>query len=134
VIAVDLMEPAPAAWKTIVAEQKESLETVGLIGGRIVGQYLVDVQSRLRLYGLDGTPHGEVTLPGVGTVSGLAGREDSPTVWFAYSSPLAPMTIFPRRRSRAVDRVRCASAARIRAATRQSRASRRRRTAQGASS
>jgi len=94
VIAVDLVDPAPAAWKTIVAEQEESLESVGLIGGRIVGQYLVDVQSRLKVFGLDGAALGDIPLPGVGTVSGMAGREDSPTVWFAYSSPLAPMTIF----------------------------------------
>jgi prolyl oligopeptidase len=94
VIAVDLAEPAPAGWKTIVAEQEESLEAVGLIGGRLVGQYLVDVQSRLRVFAASGAAQGEITLPGVGTVSGLAGREDSPTVWFAYSSPLAPTTIF----------------------------------------
>ena len=93
VIALDVRNPAPPAWKTIVPEQKEALESVALIGGRLVGQYLVDVQSRLKLFGLDGAAHGELALPGVGTVSGLAGREDAPAVWFAYSSPLAPMTI-----------------------------------------
>jgi prolyl oligopeptidase len=94
VIAVDLANPSPAAWKVVVPEQKESLESVAVIGGRIVGHYLVDVQSRLKLFGLDGAAQGEVALPGVGTVSGLAGREDAPTVWFAYSSPLAPVTVF----------------------------------------
>lgn len=94
VIAVDVRNPSPSAWKTIVPEQKEALETVAVIGGRIVGQYLVDVQSRLKVFGLDGAPQGEVTLPGVGTVSGLAGREDAPTVWFGFSSPLAPATVY----------------------------------------
>ena len=59
VIAVDLENPAAAAWKTIVPERKEAIESVAVIGGRIVAQYLVDVQSRLRLFGLDGTPQGE---------------------------------------------------------------------------
>ena len=94
VIAVDLRNPAPAAWKTIVPEQKESLESVALIGGRIVAQYLVDVQSRLKLFGLDGQAQGEVALPGVGTVAGLSGREDAPDVWYAFSSPLAPTTVY----------------------------------------
>ena len=94
VIAVDLRNPAPPAWKTVVAEQKEALESVGVIGGRIVAQYLVDVQSRLRLFGLDGRDQGEVALPGTGTVAGLAGREDAPDIWYIFSSPLTPSTVY----------------------------------------
>jgi prolyl oligopeptidase len=94
VIALELTNPAPSDWKVIVPEQPEALEGVALIGGRIVGHYLVDVQSRLKLFALDGAAAGEVALPGVGTVSGLAGREDAPSLWFAYSSPLAPATIY----------------------------------------
>ena len=58
VIAVDLKNPAPAAWKTIVPEQPQALENVAVIGGSVVAQYLVDVQSRLRLFGLDGADAG----------------------------------------------------------------------------
>ena len=94
VIAVDLTNPVRSAWKTIVPEQKEAIETVGIIGGRIVAQYLVDVQSRLSLFGLDGSPLGEVALPSAGAVGGLAGREDAPEIWYSFSSPLAPSTVF----------------------------------------
>jgi prolyl oligopeptidase len=94
VIAVDLRSPAPAGWKTIVPEQKEALEAVAVIGGRVVAQYLVDVQSRLRMFGLDGSDQGEIALPGTGTVAGLAGREDAPDVWYMFSSPLAPTTVY----------------------------------------
>ena len=66
IIAVDLDESRPAAWKTIVPERKEAIENVAVIGGRIVAQYLVDVQSRLLLFDLDGTPQGEVAVPGAG--------------------------------------------------------------------
>ena len=75
-------------------EQKEALESVAVIGGRVVAQYLVDVQSRLRLFGLDGSDQGEIALPGTGTVAGLAGREDAPDVWYIFSSPLAPTTVY----------------------------------------
>ena len=94
VIAVDLRNAAPAAWRTIVPEQPQALETVAVIGGRVVAQYLVDVQSRLRLFGLDGSDQGEIVLPGIGTVGAVSGREDAPDVWYSFSSPLAPSTVY----------------------------------------
>jgi prolyl oligopeptidase len=94
IVAVDLRTPAPAAWKTIVPEQPQAIEAVGVIGGRVVAQYLVDVQSRLRLYALDGTAQGEIALPGIGSVGALSGREDSPDVWYSFTSPLTPSTVY----------------------------------------
>ena len=94
VIALDLRLPAPHDWKTIIPERAEALENVALIGGRIVAQYLVDVQPRLRLAGLDGGEQGEIALPGVGAVTGLTGREDTPEIWYTYSSPLSPATVY----------------------------------------
>jgi prolyl oligopeptidase len=94
VIALDLQNPAPAAWKTIVPEQPQALETVALIGGEVVAQYLVDVQSRLRLFGLDGSDRGAIALPGIGTVGVLSGREDTPGVWYTFTSPLVPSTVY----------------------------------------
>jgi prolyl oligopeptidase len=94
VIAIDLRDPKPASWKVVVPEQKQVIETVSFIGGRIVAQYLVDVQSKLRMFGADGADAGEIALPGVGAVGGLTGRGDQPDVWYAFSSPLTPSTIY----------------------------------------
>jgi prolyl oligopeptidase len=94
VIAVDLRTPAPSSWKIVVPEQEHALESVALIGGRIVSHYLVDVQSRLQMNGLDGSSLGEIALPGTGTVAGLSGREDAPDVWYLFSSPLTPSTVY----------------------------------------
>jgi prolyl oligopeptidase len=94
VIAVDVRDPKPSSWKTVVPEGKEAIEGVVLIGGRIVAQYLTDVRSRLSLFGVDGTSQGDVELPGIGTVAGLGGREDTPEIFFSFSSPLYPTTVF----------------------------------------
>jgi prolyl oligopeptidase len=93
VVAIDLAHPEPSAWKTIVPERKEAIESVALIGGRIVAQYLVDVQSRLSLFDEKGTPEGEIPLPGPGAIGGVAGRQDSPDIWYSFSSPLTPSTV-----------------------------------------
>ncbi len=71
VIAVDLACPAQANWKTIIPEREQAIESVPLIGGRIVAQYLMDVQSRVSLFGLDGSAQGDLPLPGTGTVAGI---------------------------------------------------------------
>jgi prolyl oligopeptidase len=94
VIAVDVRNPQPSAWTTIVPEGKDAIETVRLVGGRFVTQYLADVQSRLSLFGLDGRPQGDITLPGTGTIAEIGGREDSPEVFYAFSSPLFPTSVF----------------------------------------
>lgn len=94
VMAVDLARSGHPALSVVVPEAKQSLESVGLIGGRIVAQYLVDVQSRLSLFGLDGASQGDIALPGVGTVGAIAGREDTPDVWFSFTSPLVPTTVY----------------------------------------
>jgi prolyl oligopeptidase len=94
VIAFDVDFPDPSHWKTIVPEQKEPIEGVHLIGGRIVVQYLVDVQSRLSLFGIDGKPEGDVALPGAGTIAGVGGRQDTSEIFYAFTSPLFPTTVF----------------------------------------
>jgi prolyl oligopeptidase len=94
VIAIDLENPAPTAWKTVVPEQAHAIEGAALVGGRVMVHSLVDVQSRLQLFGLDGISEGEIPLPGVGAISSLYGRADQYDVWFLFSSPLAPGTVY----------------------------------------
>ncbi len=94
VAAIDLSRPGAPAMRTIVPERKEAIEAVSLVGGKLVAQYLVDVQSRLRLFDLNGTAAGEIALPGTGTVGAISGRQDSPDVWYSFTSPLAPSTVY----------------------------------------
>jgi prolyl oligopeptidase len=94
VIAFDVDHPEPARWKTIVAEQRVSIEGIHLIGGRIVVQYLVDVQSRLSLFGVDGKGQGDIMLPGAGTIAGVGGRQDASEIFYSFTSPLFPTTVF----------------------------------------
>jgi prolyl oligopeptidase len=101
VLAIDLTHPEPSRWKTVVPERGEAIEQVGLIGGRLVAQYLKDVQSRVLLFGLDGAAEGEVRLPGTGSVGALSGRQDLAEIFYTFTSPLFPTTVFrfdPARR------------------------------------
>ena len=92
VIAIDLEQPE--SWKVVVPELAQPIEHARVAGGRIVVHQLVDVQSRLQLFGLDGAPLGELPLPGVGSVSDIYGRSDLYEVWCIFSSPLTPATVY----------------------------------------
>lgn len=92
VIAIDLEQPD--AWRVVVPEQAHAIEHARVAGGRIVVHQLVDVQSRLQVFGLDGRLQREVALPGVGAVSDVYGRSDLFEAWYVFSSPLLPATVY----------------------------------------
>jgi prolyl oligopeptidase len=94
IIAIDLEDTNPAGWKVVVPEQRHAIENAALVGGRIVIHSLVDVQSRMHVFSLDGALEGDIPLPGVGAVSALSGRSDRNDVWFTFSSPLSPATVY----------------------------------------
>ena len=81
-------------WRTIVPEGPDVLSASLIVGDRLVLGYLVDVQSRIRLYDLAGAPHGEVPLPDVGSAAGLSGRTDGSDFFFSFSSYLRPPTVY----------------------------------------
>jgi prolyl oligopeptidase len=94
VIALDVRDPAPAKWQTIVPESKNAIENLALAGGQLAVQYLVDVKSEVRLFDPKGNAVGTISLPGVGSVFGLSGRYDTPELFYSYTSPLFPTTVF----------------------------------------
>jgi prolyl oligopeptidase len=94
IVSFDINTPDPKNWTTVVPESKHVIEGSLLAGGKIVVQYLIDAKSQLDLYTFDGKREGEVKLPGVGTVAGLNGRNDTPELFYAFTSYLYPTTVF----------------------------------------
>lgn len=78
----------------LVAEDDAVLSDAQLVGGRLIARYLVDVQSELRRFTLDGTPDGVVELPGIGTAGGFQGHLDSDEAFFVFTSYNSPTTIY----------------------------------------
>ena len=94
IVAIDLRAPTPEAWRTLVPESEDSIEAVSFIGGRFVINYVHDVKSRLAVFAADGRALGELALPGIGSVAGVSGQDDSPELFYSFSSFLSPPTTF----------------------------------------
>src|SRR5438876_6486056 len=95
IIAAPIERPDVANWKTIVPESRNAIENSTMIAGKIAVNALVDVASEVKLYNLDGSPAGEIKTPGLGSVGGPIGRYDRPEIFYTFTSPLYPVTVFP---------------------------------------
>jgi len=86
--------PADSSWSEVISEKPEVIESAKVAGGRLFVTYLKDVTSHLYVYSLDGKLENEVKLPGAGSVSELQGNEKDNFIFFAFTSPNYPSTIF----------------------------------------
>ncbi len=94
VLAIDTRRPGRENWVELIAEREETLVAVTVVGNRFIAQYLKDAQSQVRVHALDGSPLGEIPLPGIGTVSGFTGRRDDTETFYSFTSFTVPGTIF----------------------------------------
>ncbi|MEP7310371.1 MAG: prolyl oligopeptidase family serine peptidase [Acidobacteriota bacterium] len=94
IVSVPIARPDAANWKTIVPEGKDSIEFSGLVAGQVAVSALQDVASTLRFYRLDGTPAATARTPDLGTINGLSGRFDRSEIFYTFTSPLYPSTVF----------------------------------------
>ncbi len=94
VVTIDPARPEVSNWTTIVAERPEPIENVTSAGGRLFATYLKDVASRAYVLRLDGTPEGEVQLPGPGSASGFGGPPEAAAVFYSFNSLNVPPSIY----------------------------------------
>jgi prolyl oligopeptidase len=93
IVAIDV-STASRIEREIVAEDAATLESVSLVGDRLIASYLVDARSEVRLFTLEGRPAGTVALPGIGSAGGFAGEGGDPETFFAFTSFATPTRIF----------------------------------------
>jgi prolyl oligopeptidase len=93
-IAIDLYQPARSAWKEVVPESGSALQSAHLVSGVIAAVYLQDAFNRVKILGLDGKMVREVDLPGMGAVTGFAGRKEDRETFYHYTSFTDPGTVF----------------------------------------
>jgi len=85
----------PDAGRTIVIPEKEEvLQSISIIGGKLVTEYMIDASSRVYIYDLSGKPESGLELPCIGSFGGLSGRSDDNTAFYMFTSFTYPATVF----------------------------------------
>jgi prolyl oligopeptidase len=94
VVLVDPANPAPANWKTIIAEKPENIAGINTGGGKLFMTYIKDVTSRVYQYTMDGKLEKEIQLPALGSAGGFGGEKEDKFVFYTFSSFTYPPTIY----------------------------------------
>lgn len=93
-IAIDITQPEKTFWRTIIAETKAILDNVSIIADQFVAVYQQDAHHEIRRFALDGSPLGEVSLPGYGSILALNGKPHDTEMFFAFHAFIIPPTVY----------------------------------------
>lgn len=94
VVAIHVNQPEESAWKEILPEAEETLESVSRVGPHLIARYLKDARSHVKVFDLQGRFEREIALPGLGTASGFRGDRDSTETFYAFTTFSRPTTIY----------------------------------------
>jgi prolyl oligopeptidase len=94
IVAIDVAQPDPAHWRSIVPESADTLDAATLVGGQIVVHRLQDAHSFVQRYTPQGKLLGDVELPGLGSAEGFQGHWADKQVYYHYSSFSTPPAIY----------------------------------------
>ncbi len=81
-------------WREVITETADVLESVSLFGETFYASWLKDARGKVTRHDIHGTLIDELPLPGVGSVSGFAGRQDSQETFFSFENYVTPTSIF----------------------------------------
>ncbi len=95
IVSFDLAADRPELTEIIPeAANNAVLNDAALLGGKLLICYLVDAQTEIHRFNLDGTRDGGVPLPGIGTAGGLSGHPSDNEAFFVFTSFDVPTTIY----------------------------------------
>src|SRR3546814_4795277 len=82
-------------WSSdVCSSDLETLAGGSMVGDKIILAYLQDAKTVAEMVHLDGSPAGDVPIPGIGTAAGFSGKGGDPETFFAFSDFTTPTTIY----------------------------------------
>lgn len=94
VVSIDVNDFAPEKWLDFIPEKEGVLQSVSLVGGKIIAEYLKDAHSLVETYNMDGSFSAELDLPVLGTVGGFYGKAEDPFTFYTITSFTNPSTVY----------------------------------------
>ncbi|MFA0629571.1 prolyl oligopeptidase family protein [Vibrio sp. 10N.222.49.A3] len=80
-------------WLEIIPEKPQPLD-ISTGGGYLFAHYMVDVVSKVEQLDYQGNLVRDIHLPGLGTASGLGGKNEQSQLYYTFTNYVTPPTIF----------------------------------------
>jgi prolyl oligopeptidase len=93
-IAVPAKSEDRSAWREVIGETEDVLQSVSLFGDTFYADYLKDARAKVTRHRIDGELIDELPLPGVGSVGGFGGRRDATETFFSFTNDVTPTSIY----------------------------------------
>ncbi len=86
--------PARENWQTVIAEEKDVLQSVNFMGDKLISHYLHDVSSKLYVHDYSGKRLKEISLKGLCTVNGWNSSRKENNAFYSVVSFTAPDNVY----------------------------------------
>jgi prolyl oligopeptidase len=93
-LRVEAQNPGRAGWREIIPESDAVLNSVLIIHGNLFTRYEKNATSLLKIFSTDGRFVSDVRLPGLGSVTEMAGQWNSNEAFFGFQSFTVPPSIY----------------------------------------
>jgi prolyl oligopeptidase len=91
---VNIKNPKKENWINVIPETTDVLQSVNLIGGKLIATYLHNASSAVKIFDLQGKLLKELELPELGSVGGFSGKQDEQEAFYSFSSFIRPNTVY----------------------------------------
>jgi len=93
IVTLDIADP-DAIFTDLVAEGDDLINNAWLRGGRLIVSYLVDANTQISRFTLEGVPDGDLEIPGIGSLGGFYGTPEDDEVFFLFTSFNTPTSVY----------------------------------------
>ncbi len=94
VVRIDVDNPSPESWVEIVPECEASIQEVAVAAEYICVRYIEDLQSRIKIFDLNGICTLENACPPMGTARFMSRFTGTSMLYYSFSSVLQPPVVF----------------------------------------
>lgn len=92
-MAIDPANPSVDNWEEVIPESEGVLSEVSLNKDYIIANYMIDVQSRIKLFNHKGEFVRDLEMPGIATISDITVPKGENRFYFNYTSYITPAKI-----------------------------------------
>jgi len=94
IVAVDPLKPERNNWVDFIPEADGVLNSISLVGGKIIASYMEDAHSKIRIFDLSGKYLYDLDNQEVGSIGGFSGKLEDNETFYTVTSFTTPATIY----------------------------------------